>query len=236
MYGNSVRRLYACAMQAEADPAIAGCGMIAVTQKNSESLGVDSRRFGFRAGSILGKTVRLYASPSGESALIVTGVGKVAAAVAVTCALSAIHPEEVVNLGTCGASSAARLPVGSAVVAESVTQRDAGVPFESEEFARLGDEIRLRVGSRFRELSHLPRCELSTGDTFVSDLSPSLQPLIYDMEGFAAARACEAYGTPLAIVKVVSDIVDDPGGAARFGRSLETVYTETVGSLELWRR
>lgn len=135
-----------------------------------------------------------------------TGAGKVQAATALGQHL-AEHPEVdlVVNLGTAGALNPA-LAVGTVAEVAVVLQHDfdvealsalAGVPLP-------GGPIPLTdaaAGTR-----------LATGDRFVSDPTErralaAVADLV-DMEGYAVAATCRAFGVPVRLVKCVSDSAD----------------------------
>ncbi|MFD4183311.1 nucleosidase [Rhodococcus sp. NPDC058514] len=136
--------------------------------------------------------------------VVVTGIGKVAAAVAVTEVLARYGPRErplVVNIGTAGAlhEHHAGLFAPSAVLNHDISAavlRSLGHP--------VADRIALEDGDG---------SVLATGDVFVSD--PAVRDALatradlVDMEGFAVAAACARMGAPCRIVKHVSDRADE---------------------------
>ncbi|GAA1382058.1 nucleosidase [Catellatospora chokoriensis] len=133
--------------------------------------------------------------------VLLTGVGKVNAALAVSRVLAnGVLPREIVNLGTAGA-----LRPGLAGVHEisRVVQHD----FDTA-------TIRAVTGRTFGEALELPGAGpvLATGDVFVSDpvLRAALaeHAALVDMEGYAVAAAAAAYGVPLRMIKQVSDEAD----------------------------
>lgn len=137
-----------------------------------------------------------------ELPVLVTGVGKIRAAVAVTQALSgAVTPREVVNLGTAGALVDG---FSGTYVIGRVVQHD----FDN-------DAIRAIVGSDQGGPLDLggDGPVLATGDQFVSD--PALRERLArdaslcDMEGYAVAAAALACGVPVRLVKHVSDPADE---------------------------
>lgn len=138
--------------------------------------------------------------------VVLTGIGKVAAAVAVSHAIAERRPSFVLNVGTAGA-----LQDGyeGAHAIGRVIEHDV----DHEALQALTGEPSLG------EIVLDPRAPttLATGDTFVSD--PRLRSLLavrahlVDMEGFAVARACERAGIPCRMVKVVSDTASE-GAAA----------------------
>jgi adenosylhomocysteine nucleosidase len=133
--------------------------------------------------------------------VLLTGVGKVCATLAVSRALAGgVLPSEIVNLGTAGA-----LRPGLAGLHEisRVVQHD----FDTV-------TIRAVTGRDFGGPLELPGTGpvLATGDVFVSD--PALRAALaehadlVDMEGYAVAAAAAAYGVPVRMVKQVSDEAD----------------------------
>ncbi|GAA2378771.1 nucleosidase [Catellatospora methionotrophica] len=133
--------------------------------------------------------------------VLLTGVGKVSAALAVARVLGAgVLPREIVNLGTAGAL---RSGLGGLHEISRVVQHD----FHTA-------TIQAVTGYTFGGPLDLPGAGpvLATGDVFVSD--PVLRTALaehadlVDMEGYAVAAAAAAYGVPLRMVKQVSDEAD----------------------------
>jgi nucleoside phosphorylase len=136
--------------------------------------------------------------------VVVTGIGKVAAAAATTEALLARRDASaltVVNIGTVGALhdglSGVYLP--SIVINHDIN----------------GDAIRA-LGFDPRDVLHIEGGDgsmLASGDVFVVDpdvrrrLAERAQ--LVDMEGYAVAYACQRLGVPVRLVKHVSDSADD---------------------------
>lgn len=136
--------------------------------------------------------------------VLITGVGKTLAAVAVTRAICE-HPRReeltVVNIGTAGA-----LRGGVTGVHEIGTVLNHDLSAEP---------IR-QLGLDPREVIELPgehETVLASGDLFVTDplvRDPLAQRAdLVDMEGYAIALACTELGVPVHLVKVVSDNADE---------------------------
>lgn len=134
--------------------------------------------------------------------LVITGVGKTAAATAVTRALMEVDRQDllVLNIGTAGAL------------------RD-----DREGLFLPGRVINHDISAEaLRSFNYDPRDELSveggddtilaSGDTFVADPLVrdrlALRADLVDMEGYAVAFACDALGVPVRLVKHVSDRAD----------------------------
>lgn len=140
-----------------------------------------------------------------ELPVLVTGIGKVNAAVAVTSVLGQSSPSRVVNLGTAGAL---REGISGTHVIRRVVQHDLD-----------DDGIFALTGLHFATPIDLAAegSTLATGDAFVSDdahraLLAQRADLV-DMEGYAVAAAAIAAGVPVTLVKEVSDTASDGAGA-----------------------
>ncbi|WP_068257233.1 nucleosidase [Janibacter corallicola] len=132
--------------------------------------------------------------------LLITGVGKSLAAVAVTRAICE-HPRRdelvVVNIGTAGA------------LRDNVTGlHEIGTVVNHE----ISAEAIREIGLDPREVIELPGerdAVLASGDVFVTD--PAVRTALakradlVDMEGYAIALAATELGVPVHLVKVVSD-------------------------------
>lgn len=156
--------------------------------------------------------------------LVITGVGKTAAAVATTEALlRGGNPagRVVVNVGTAGAL---REGLTGLFLPGTVLNHD----LSAEAIRALGydPEERLEVGTS--------ETVLATGDVFVSDPAVrdelARRAHLVDMEGYAVAYAAQRLGAQVRLVKHVSDAADEgafdwpalvDASAAELGRWLE---------------
>lgn len=134
--------------------------------------------------------------------VLITGVGKVNAALQVSRALAdpARRPDIVVNLGTAGALH--RGMSGTHEIGR-VQQHDLNsLVLEELTGHRYGRPILLGEGPT-----------LATGDVFVSDATTrdrlAERADLVDMEGYAVAAACRMAGVPVKLVKHVSDTADE---------------------------
>ena len=132
--------------------------------------------------------------------LLVTGVGKTAAAAATAAALADDRPELVVNIGTAGAlrPGHAGLHLPSTALNHDISAEllaSLGIPTD--------DAIEIPDGDG---------TVLATGDTFVTDPVArdelARRAHLVDMEGFAVAYACRRAGVGVRLVKSVSDEAD----------------------------
>lgn len=150
--------------------------------------------------------LRSEAAHLGDLDVVLTGIGKVAAAVAVSRAIAECRPSLVLNVGTAGAL---RDGLEGPHVIGRVLEHDV-----DHEFLQ-GLTGEPSVGEIVLDADE--PTTLATGDTFVSE--PALRAALaeradlVDMEGFAVARACALADVPCRMVKVVSDAASE--GAAR---------------------
>jgi len=158
-----------------------------------------------------------------ELPVLVTGAGKVNAAIAVSVILAEHSPSSIVNLGTAGAL---RDEITGTHVISTVVQHDLD---DAALFALSG----LHFGEPVRLAEHGVR--LVTGDAFVADESTrsrlARQAELVDMEGYAVARAAVTAGVPVTLVKQVSDSAGE--GAARSWRETIDSCAEELGA---WAR
>lgn len=154
-----------------------------------------------------------------ELPVLVTGAGKVNAAVAVATILGQYSPSHVVNLGTAGALHDGL--VGTHVIG-TVLQHD----FDDAALHAL-------TGLHFGEPIALADAGpvLATGDAFVSDQVTrarlAARADLVDMEGYAIAVAARAADLPVTLVKRVSDSAGD--GAQRSWRESVDECAEHLG-------
>ena len=138
--------------------------------------------------------------------IVLTGIGKVAAAMSVTRAIIEQRPTSVLNVGTAGAlhDGLEGVHVIGRVIEHDVDHAGLGALIHQE----LIGEIVLDADAD---------TTLATGDAFVSDANQRAaigqRAHLVDMEGFAVARACQQFEIPCRMVKVVSDTASEDAAA-----------------------
>lgn len=159
-----------------------------------------------------------------DVALLKSGIGKVAAALATTLLLEHCQPNLVINTGSAG-GLAASLKIGDIVVSDEVRYHDvdltvfgyqpgqmAGCPA-----AFIADENLIQLAERcITELNlHAVRGLICTGDTFVNGAAPLARiratfPTVtaVEMEAAAIAHVCHQFNTPFVVVRAISDVAD----------------------------
>ncbi len=129
-----------------------------------------------------------------------TGVGKVAASIAVSRAIDIHHPDVVLNIGTAGS---VEYEIGSVHICCKFVDRDMeklqnfGVPFYVE-FTDEVERSELFDGWNFDSVCN-------SGDTFLTSADGTGD--VFEMESFAVARICEAHQIPFVAIKCVTDII-----------------------------
>jgi adenosylhomocysteine nucleosidase len=137
--------------------------------------------------------------------VLLTGIGKVAAASTVAAALAERRPSRVLNIGTAGAL---RDGLDGVFDIGRVLEHDVDHAALS---ALIGEPVSGEV-----VLDPALSTVLATGDAFVADPATRARLAerahLVDMEGYAIARACANAGVPCELVKVVSDSADEAAG------------------------
>lgn len=139
---------------------------------------------------------------------LMTGIGPVEAAIAVTHALTQAQtrgnlPSYVVSLGSAGSRSLEQCGVYQAI---SVSYRDmdaSALGFAKGQTPLLDLPIELDLTPR---IFGLPPARLSTGANVVSGAAyDRIDADMVDMETFAVLRACQKFGIPLIALRGISD-------------------------------
>lgn len=136
--------------------------------------------------------------------MLVTGAGKVNAAVAVATALAGTRPREIINLGTAGGL---KDHVEGTHLVSTVIEHDVD---DDSIFALASVHCSLPINLSRDGLI------LATGDRFIAH--PDDRALLavvadmVDMEGYAIAKAAAAAGIGVTMVKHVSDQADEGAG------------------------
>jgi adenosylhomocysteine nucleosidase len=192
--------------------------------------------------------------------LVLSGIGKVAAATTTTLLLDAFSVQRIVFTGVAGGLGD-DVRVGDVVLAEQLLQHDmdASPLFPRYEIpltgrsriagdamlnAVLADAAALALGelrqgmARFGAAApRLHRGLVVSGDRFVSTSLESAalraalpDALAVEMEGAAVAQVCADFGVPFAVVRTVSDRADD-SAHVDFNRFLAEVASEMTRAI-----
>lgn len=167
---------------------------------------------------------------------LMTGIGPVEAAVAVTRALAEAQgrgnlPDVVVSLGSAGSAT---LDHTGVYQASSVSYRDMdasalGFPRGVTPLLDLEAEIELPL-----RIEGLPSARLSTGGNVVSGAAyAAIDADMVDMESFAVLRACQSFGVPLIVLRGISDGVTELTGISDWTRDLGIIDQKLAHAIDL---
>ncbi|KRA42691.1 5'-methylthioadenosine/S-adenosylhomocysteine nucleosidase [Devosia sp. Root635] len=166
---------------------------------------------------------------------LMTGIGPVEAAVAVTRALAEAHhvgalPDLVVSLGSAGSRV---LEQCGLYQASSVSYRDMdasalGFPKGQTPLLDLPPVLPLRM------IDGLPAATLSTGANVVSGAAyDGIDAEMVDMETYAALRACQAFNVPLLALRGISDGADELGHVDDWRQYLHIIDEKLAAAIDL---
>lgn len=167
---------------------------------------------------------------------LMTGIGPVEAAVAVTRALAEARgkgslPEAVVSLGSAGSATLEHTGIYQA---SSVSYRDMdasalGFPRGVTPLLDLEAEIALS-----HRIEGLPSARLSTGANVVSGAAyAAIDADMVDMESFAVLRACQSFDVPLIVLRGISDGVSELTGISDWTRDLGIIDQKLANAVDL---
>ena len=166
---------------------------------------------------------------------MMTGVGPVEAAVAVTRALAdaardGALPRLVVSLGSAGSRA---LEQCGLYQASSVSYRDMdasplGFPRGQTPFLDLPVVLPLTT------LPGLPTATLSTGANIVSGAAyDGVDADMVDMETYAVLRACQTFGVPLLALRGISDGAEELGHVNDWTQYLHIIDEKLAAAIDL---
>lgn len=167
---------------------------------------------------------------------LMTGIGPVEAAVAVTRALAEAQgrgdlPDLVVSLGSAGSATLEHTGIYQA---SSVAYRDMdasalGFPAGVTPLLDLEAELSLTP-----LIPGLATARLSTGANVVSGAAyKTIDADMVDMESYAVLRACQSFGVPLVVIRGISDGVSELTGLSDWTRDLGIIDKKLARAVDL---
>ena len=208
---------------------------------------------GVREVSCAGRTFYRGRLQDQEVTLVLSGIGKVAAAATAALCIDRFAARSMVFTGVAG-GLAGPVQVGDVVVADALLQHDMDArPLFSRWEVPLSGKTRFETDAARSALLHQAAQEvlaqpqgaraawgrrtshrglIVSGDVFVSSQAQSQalrqelpDALAVEMEGAAMAQVCADFGCPLSVVRTISDRADDVAHVD-FARFLQDVAAE----------
>ena len=220
-----------CAMQLEAD----GILSLAEGVTNENIYGMT-----FSRGTLRGK----------EVTVVVCGEGKVNAAMCAATLIERYHPDAVINSGVAGAlsplGSIGDLVVGSTAVEHDrnmprlgYKQGEVCVPGGTVTFFECDKNLSTQLAAVCKTLpdTRVAQGIIASGDMFVSDRKKRLRindrfgAVACEMEGAAIGHVCCRCGVPYAILRAISDDLDENKGMD-FAKFCRLAADKTVAVME----
>ncbi|KAL3631637.1 Mutanase [Castilleja foliolosa] len=166
--------------------------------------------------------------PGKDASLGVDCVGTVSASLLTYASIQALHPDLIINAGTCGGFKEKGASIGDVFLASDVSFHDRRIPIPVFDLYGVGSRQSFSTPNLAKELN-LKVGKLSTGDSL--DMSPHDETAIIandatvkDMEGAAVAYVADLLKVPAIFLKAVTDIVDgDKPTAEEFLQNLAAV-------------
>lgn len=224
-----------CAMQVEAD------GIIALAENTSSEV---INGMSFISGTLNGRDI----------VVVVCGEGKVNAAICAATLINRYSPDLVVNSGVAGALSPL-VSVGDIVIASKAVEHDMNITalgYKQGEVSLPGGKVMffecdkdasslLEKCARELDDTRIARGIIASGDIFVSDrrkrllLNDRFGAMACEMEGAAIGHACYCCKTPFAIIRAISDDLDENKGVD-FVKFCSLAAEKTVKVMDLFTK
>lgn len=176
-----------------------------------------------------------------EMGLMLSGIGKVNAAVATTILLDKFSPNYLINTGVAGGFG--DVAVGDVVAATEVRHHDADLTAFNYEMGQIpkmpaafvvSEKLLLLVKS-VAETINLHYGPIMSGDSFIHDKKQTERILInfpdicaVEMESAAIAQTCYLFKTPFLILRAISDKVEDEASKNTYTLSMEDAARNSI--------
>lgn len=144
---------------------------------------------------------------------MVSGIGKVNAAVACTLLITQYRVSIILNIGTSGALNN-KLSVGDVIFSNKAIYFDVDNRISGHQFGQLPNMPLHYTSSLLPDLAS--DYFVATGDSFITDSKQLIKqlgdvikaPFLIDMESAAVAQTCYHFNIPFFMIKGVSDIIN----------------------------
>ncbi len=157
-----------------------------------------------------GKKVFLGKLENKELVVIVSGIGKVNAALSTQTVIDNYPIDYVINFGVAGGILNVT-PAGQLYMVEKCIQYDFDVTsIDDVQIGYIQDYKTAYFDCKTLDISVKNKCVLATSDKFTSkqcevDIAQSLGANVFDMEGGAIAEVCKSNSIPFISIKGISD-------------------------------
>lgn len=173
--------------------------------------------------------------------LMLSGIGKVNAAVATTIMLDKFAPEYLVNTGVAGGFG--DVAVGDICVATEVRHHDADVTAFDYEMGQIPkmpaaftvSEKLLSLVKDVKNIQKLHYGPVMSGDSFIHDSAQTEKILKHfpeicavEMESAAIAQTCYLFKIPFLILRAISDRVEDDKSKDTYSLSMEEAAENSI--------
>lgn len=173
--------------------------------------------------------------------LMLSGIGKVNAAVATTIMLDKFSPEYLINTGVAGGFG--DVSVGDIVVATEVRHHDADLTVFDYEMGQIPkmpaaftvNEKLLELVKNLGENPKLHYGPIMSGDSFIHDSAQTEKILknfpeicAVEMESAAIAQTCYLFQVPFIIIRAISDRVEDDKSTNTYSLSMEEAAENSI--------
>ncbi len=167
---------------------------------------------------------------------LMTGVGPVEAAVALTATLSDLAlrdglPELVVSLGSAGSRLLEQATVYQVSAVEYRDMDASALGFQRGETPFSGLPVRVPLPL---QIAGLPHASIATGASIVSGAAyDAVAADMVDMETFAVLRACQRFGLPLIGLRGISDGAEELAHLSDWTQYLHLVDERLAAAVDL---
>lgn len=149
-----------------------------------------------------------------EFALIVTGIGKVNAALGTQLMIDKFNPQLIINFGVAGGKANSDLNAGDVALIDKVCQYDFDLSeIDNVNIGYMQDYDRTYFTTNYDKYNgkNFKICSCATGDRFTKqkyflDIIKDLSAQIVDMECGAIAQVCSSNSIPFISLKLISDV------------------------------
>nr|BET44876.1 MAG: 5'-methylthioadenosine/S-adenosylhomocysteine nucleosidase [Candidatus Aschnera chinzeii] len=157
-------------------------------------------------------------------ALLLSGIGKVSAAISTTILIEKFSPTVIINVG-CAGSLTSKLKIGDIAISTHTCYYDVDLSIFGYHLGQV-PECPLLFNANAKLVKLIQLCiqklqynyltgTICTGDKFLIDINNTryinkmnIIPIAVDMEGAAISHVCYRFNIPFIVLRVISDVVN----------------------------